>query len=105
MSQGDGGPADKAPPGASSVPAMNGWDVIDESEVLRLVTQGGAGRVELRRPESLNAFDDRLAVELLGALRRLGADDAGRAVVATGARRALSAGGGPKGPARGGPGA
>ena len=61
---------------ASSVEGMNGWNVLEESDVLRLLHQDGAVRVELRRPDSLNAFDDRLAVELLDALRRLAADHA-----------------------------
>src|SRR3954471_21453866 len=87
-----------APRARSSVRDMNGWKVLDESDVLRLVAQGGAVRGELRRPESLNAFDDRLAVELLGALRRLGAHDAVRAVAVTGTGRAFSAGADIKGP-------
>jgi len=80
---------------------MNGWDVLEESQVLRLLGQGGAVRVELCRPESLNAFDEPLALELLAALRRLGVDDAVRAVVLTGTGRAFSAGADIKGPSEG----
>ena len=86
---------------ASSVEGMNGWNVLEESDVLRLLHQDGAVRVELRRPDSLNAFDDRLAVELLDALRRLAADHAVRCVVLTGAGRAFSAGADIRGPSVG----
>src|SRR4051794_27304353 len=71
---------------------MDTWDLLDESDVLRVTGRDGCVRIELHRPDSLNAFDDRLAVELLGTLRRVGADDAVRAVVLTGAGRAFSAG-------------
>jgi len=71
---------------------METWDVLEQSDVLRVAGRDGAVRLELHRPDALNAFDDRLAIELLGALRRLGADDAVRAVVLTGAGRAFSAG-------------
>jgi methylglutaconyl-CoA hydratase len=46
----------------------------------------------LDRPEIHNAFDDRLIVELTAELARLGADDAVRVVVLTGAGRSFSAG-------------
>src|SRR3954463_9591761 len=78
-----------APRARSSVRDMNGWKVLDESDVLRLGAHGGGVRGELPRPGSLNAFDDRLAIELLEALRRLGADDAVRAIVLTGTGRAF----------------
>lgn len=80
---------------------MNGWKVRGESEVLRVLEQERAVRVELRRPDALNAFDDRLAIELLEALRSLAADDAVRCVVLTGTGRAFSAGADIKGPAEG----
>jgi 2-(1,2-epoxy-1,2-dihydrophenyl)acetyl-CoA isomerase len=80
---------------------MSGFTVVEQSDVLQLAEQGGAVRVELRRPAALNAFDDRLATELLAALRRLGADSAVRAVLLTGAGRAFSAGADIKGPAEG----
>jgi 2-(1,2-epoxy-1,2-dihydrophenyl)acetyl-CoA isomerase len=80
---------------------MSTWNVVDESDVLRLLQRDQAVRVELCRPESLNAFDDRLAVELRDALLRLGADESVRCVVLTGAGRAFSAGADIKGRDRG----
>jgi 2-(1,2-epoxy-1,2-dihydrophenyl)acetyl-CoA isomerase len=71
---------------------MSGWGVVEQSDVLRVSRRGTAMRIELHRPASLNAFDDRLAAELLTALRALGDDDGVRCVLLTGAGRAFSAG-------------
>jgi enoyl-CoA hydratase/carnithine racemase len=68
------------------------WNVFEESDVLRLARQGAAARVELKRPDSLNALDHRLAQELRDALRRVAADDTVRCVVLTGTGRAFCAG-------------
>jgi methylglutaconyl-CoA hydratase len=53
---------------------------------------GGAVWLTLERPEIHNAFDDRLIVQLTAELARLGADDAVRVVVLTGAGGSFSAG-------------
>lgn len=53
---------------------------------------GAIQLVELSRPESLNAFNDQLLLELGRAIRAADADDAVRAVVLTGAGRAFCAG-------------
>ena len=50
---------------------------------------GGVATVELNRPEALNAWNAQFGVDLLAALRGLAEDDAVRAVVITGAGRAL----------------
>src|SRR5256714_1432000 len=71
---------------------MSEWNVVQESGVLRLLEQDKAVRIELCRPESLNAIDDRLAIELRDALLRLGSDASVRCVALTGAGRAFSAG-------------
>jgi enoyl-CoA hydratase/carnithine racemase len=71
---------------------MNDWKVLEEHPSLVVTGCEGAARLELRRPESLNAFDDRLARDFLDALRRLGAEDAIRCIVVTGSGRAFSAG-------------
>lgn len=71
---------------------MGEWETIKGSEVLRLSRQGGAVRVELARPRSLNALNRELDEELLASFRALGADDSVRAVMITGAGRAFSAG-------------
>jgi 2-(1,2-epoxy-1,2-dihydrophenyl)acetyl-CoA isomerase len=71
---------------------MTGWNVVDESEVLRVLRQGSAVRLELCRPESLNALNDTLAIELRDALLRLGSDHSVRCLVITGSGRGFSAG-------------
>jgi 2-(1,2-epoxy-1,2-dihydrophenyl)acetyl-CoA isomerase len=71
---------------------MNGWNELEASDVLRLLRREAAVRVELRRPHALNAFNDRLAIELRDTLNRLAADDDVRCVVLTGTGRAFSAG-------------
>jgi 2-(1,2-epoxy-1,2-dihydrophenyl)acetyl-CoA isomerase len=63
-----------------------------ELETVALDRRGGALRIVLDRPEALNAFDARLAADLLAALELAGGDDAVRAVVLTGAGRAFSSG-------------
>jgi 2-(1,2-epoxy-1,2-dihydrophenyl)acetyl-CoA isomerase len=71
---------------------MTGWSVVDESDVLRVLRQGSAVRLELCRPESLNALNDTLAIELRDALLRLGSDHSVRCLVITGSGRGFSAG-------------
>jgi 2-(1,2-epoxy-1,2-dihydrophenyl)acetyl-CoA isomerase len=71
---------------------MDNWELLEDRPTLSLSRRDGAVRVELRRPEALNAFDAELSHELLDALRRLGADEGVRSVVITGAGRAFSAG-------------
>jgi enoyl-CoA hydratase/carnithine racemase len=71
---------------------MDDWELLEDHPTLSLTRRDGAVRVELRRPEALNAFDTELSHELLDALRRLGGDDTVRSVLLTGAGRAFSAG-------------
>jgi 2-(1,2-epoxy-1,2-dihydrophenyl)acetyl-CoA isomerase len=63
-----------------------------ELETVALARRGGALRIVLDRPDALNAFDARLAADLLAALELAAADDDIRAVVLTGAGRAFSSG-------------
>jgi 2-(1,2-epoxy-1,2-dihydrophenyl)acetyl-CoA isomerase len=77
---------------------MGEWEVTKESEILRLSRQGEAVRVELNRPDSLNALSRELDEELLETFKTLGADDSVRAVMITGAGRAFSAGADISGP-------
>jgi methylglutaconyl-CoA hydratase len=53
----------------------------------------GVATVTLNRPELRNAFDDALIADLTATFRRLGADDAVRAVVLRGKGKSFSAGG------------
>ncbi|HXP31281.1 MAG TPA: enoyl-CoA hydratase/isomerase family protein [Stellaceae bacterium] len=61
-------------------------------DVLLSIDRRGVATLTLNRPERRNAFDDALIGELRGALDRLAADGAVRAVVLTGAGSAFSAG-------------
>jgi enoyl-CoA hydratase/carnithine racemase len=61
-------------------------------ETLRTTREGGALRIELHRPDALNAVTDELAAELLSVVTEAGDDPAVRVVVLSGAGRAFSAG-------------
>lgn len=61
-------------------------------EAIVLSRAGAAARIELDRPESLNAWNATLARELGEALSSLAADDQVRAVLVTGRGRAFSSG-------------
>jgi len=52
----------------------------------------GAVKIELNRPDRLNAWSQELSADLLGVLREVAADDEVRAVMVTGAGRAFCAG-------------
>jgi 2-(1,2-epoxy-1,2-dihydrophenyl)acetyl-CoA isomerase len=54
--------------------------------------EGGAAIIELNRPETLNAWNRELGLDLLAAVREVADDDAVRAVVIRGAGRAFSSG-------------
>ena len=54
--------------------------------------RGAELRITLNRPDSLNAWDKQLGIELLAAVQEAAGDDAVRAVVITGAGRAFSSG-------------
>jgi enoyl-CoA hydratase/carnithine racemase len=64
---------------------------MTESTVLCEVTESVA-ELTLNRPERLNAFTPQMGAELIGAFKRLDADDSVRAIVVTGAGRAFCAG-------------
>jgi 2-(1,2-epoxy-1,2-dihydrophenyl)acetyl-CoA isomerase len=53
---------------------------------------GSAAKIELNRPERMNAWSSALSADLLSALRAVGADDGVRAVMLTGAGRAFCSG-------------
>lgn len=71
---------------------MAQWDLVDGPDALRLSRSGGALRIELNRPDKLNALDTPASLELLAALRSAADDDTVRCVLITGAGRAFSAG-------------
>ncbi len=71
---------------------MSEWDVLAEHPGMRATARDGAVRIELRRPQVLNAFDDQLFGDLLATLRAIGPDPSVRAVLITGTGRAFSSG-------------
>jgi enoyl-CoA hydratase/carnithine racemase len=68
------------------------WQPYEYFETVAIDRDGPAARIELRRPEVLNAWDHRLPGELLRALRAVAADPGLRAVMITGAGRGFTAG-------------
>ena len=68
------------------------WETVEESPGLRTARRGGVVRLELHRPDRLNAFDASLAADFLAALQRVSDSDDVRCVLITGAGRAFSAG-------------
>jgi 2-(1,2-epoxy-1,2-dihydrophenyl)acetyl-CoA isomerase len=71
---------------------MAQWDPVDAPDSLRLSRSGGALKIELHRPEVLNALDTPAARALLAVLRDAADDGSTRCVLITGAGRAFSAG-------------
>jgi 2-(1,2-epoxy-1,2-dihydrophenyl)acetyl-CoA isomerase len=61
-------------------------------ETINFDTRDGIARIELNRPEALNAWVPAIGHDLTDALARIDADPAARAVIITGAGRAFSSG-------------
>lgn len=66
--------------------------LADDFEVLRLYRRGGAAKIELNRPDRMNALNSDLADKLREAVQAVAADPAVRAVLVTGTGRAFSSG-------------
>ncbi|HWE32068.1 MAG TPA: enoyl-CoA hydratase-related protein [Solirubrobacteraceae bacterium] len=71
---------------------MPRYEIAHEFETVTLSRDGGAARIELNRPERLNAWDEQFGHDLLAAVRSVSADESVRAVEIGGAGRAFSAG-------------
>jgi 2-(1,2-epoxy-1,2-dihydrophenyl)acetyl-CoA isomerase len=61
-------------------------------ETIDLQRRGAAATIRLDRPDALNAWNQKLGMELLHAVRAVAGDDTVRAVCVTGAGRAFSSG-------------
>jgi 2-(1,2-epoxy-1,2-dihydrophenyl)acetyl-CoA isomerase len=61
-------------------------------ETVALDVSGGAARITLNRPDSLNSWNEQFGRELLEVVQEVSADEAVRAVMITGAGRAFSSG-------------
>jgi len=61
-------------------------------ETVSIYRNGAAVKLELNRPERMNALNEQLRIDLLAAVEDISSDDGVRAVLLTGAGRAFSSG-------------
>ena len=78
--------------GRLRLPRPTGMDMTADYETMKLTRDGRLARIELTRPERLNAFAMTGTRELLHAARAVAADEALRMVAISGAGRAFSTG-------------
>ncbi len=71
---------------------MSDWEPAHAYETVNLHRRGHAARIELNRPDALNAWNRQFGVDLLDAVKRVWRDDDVRAVVIAGAGRGFSSG-------------
>jgi 2-(1,2-epoxy-1,2-dihydrophenyl)acetyl-CoA isomerase len=68
------------------------FELDRDLEAVRLYRRGAAAKLELNRPERLNAWNEKLGIALRDTVLELAADTSVRAVLVTGAGRAFSSG-------------
>lgn len=71
---------------------MTNFEPIVDLETVNLGRSGGVARIELNRPEKLNAWNSKLTDDLLASLEAIAADDSLRAVLLCGSGRAFCSG-------------
>jgi 2-(1,2-epoxy-1,2-dihydrophenyl)acetyl-CoA isomerase len=71
---------------------MTEWELEHAYDTVNIHRAGGAVKVELNRPDALNAWNRQLGVDLRDAVQRVALDDSARCVMFTGAGRAFSSG-------------
>ena len=71
---------------------MSDFELGRQYDTVNVYRKGAAARIELNRPESMNAWNKQLGLDLLAALREVAEDADVRAVLVTGAGRAFSSG-------------
>jgi 2-(1,2-epoxy-1,2-dihydrophenyl)acetyl-CoA isomerase len=71
---------------------MSDFESVGEYETVKLWRSEGAAKLELARPEALNAWNAQLSTDLLAVLRQVGPDPEVRALAITGAGRAFCSG-------------
>jgi 2-(1,2-epoxy-1,2-dihydrophenyl)acetyl-CoA isomerase len=71
---------------------VSDFELAHRYDTVNLHRRGAAAKLELNRPERMNAWDRQLGLDLLAALAALGEDTSVRAVLVTGAGRAFSSG-------------
>jgi 2-(1,2-epoxy-1,2-dihydrophenyl)acetyl-CoA isomerase len=72
--------------------AVSDFELAHAYETVNYYRRGGAAKLELNRPERLNALNDQLSTDLLAGLNAAADDPDVRAVLLTGAGRAFSSG-------------
>ncbi len=71
---------------------MSDWDTEHAYETVNLLRRGRAAKIELNRPEALNAWNKQFGVDLLDAVKRVTWDPEVGAVLVAGAGRGFSSG-------------
>ena len=71
---------------------MSAFEPAHELRDRQPAAQGPAAKVELNRPDTMNAWNRQFGIDLLAAIEAVAADDEVRAVMITGAGRGFSSG-------------
>jgi len=71
---------------------MSDYELLHAYETVNLQRAGGAARIELNRPDKMNAWEATLTRDLKDAFARVAADEELRAVLLTGAGRGFCSG-------------
>jgi 2-(1,2-epoxy-1,2-dihydrophenyl)acetyl-CoA isomerase len=71
---------------------MSDWELDHAYDTVNVHRRGGAAKIELNRPEALNAWNKQFGVDVLAAVKRTWRDDDVRAVLITGSGRGFSSG-------------
>jgi 2-(1,2-epoxy-1,2-dihydrophenyl)acetyl-CoA isomerase len=71
---------------------MSEYELAHAYETINVHRRGGAAKIELNRPDSLNAWNQQFGLDLKAAVEAVAGDDEVRAVLVTGAGRGFSSG-------------
>jgi 2-(1,2-epoxy-1,2-dihydrophenyl)acetyl-CoA isomerase len=71
---------------------MSAYEVSTAYETVSILRRGAAARIELNRPETMNAWNKQFGIDLLAAVTAVGEDPAIRVVEIGGAGRGFSSG-------------
>jgi 2-(1,2-epoxy-1,2-dihydrophenyl)acetyl-CoA isomerase len=78
--------------GGATIAGVTDFELAHRYDTVNLYRRGAAAKLELNRPDRMNAWNAQLARDLLAALTSTGEDPSVRAVLLTGAGRAFSSG-------------
>src|SRR5215208_4864415 len=71
---------------------MTDFELARAHDTVNVLRKGGAAKVELNRPDTMNAWNRQFGIDLLAAIEEVASDDEVRAVMITGAGRGFSSG-------------